>query len=220
MDLQCVHVHVCTCSWNAKCLIHVYGAKCVLAQGLMVICMIPVVSHALPRCILLAVISWAYSILHRAICYIHGESHCICTCNLNTYIHTYIHVHVIIHTHIIMYIFTQGPRNSIGPDIQHFMLGSEGILGVITEVTFRIRPLPEVRKYGSVVFENFEKGVAFLREVARQVSAASTCTMYYTYYNLLTSKQDCRNVTVACTCTVYMYHCIIEKFSPSPVIFT
>jgi FAD/FMN-containing dehydrogenase len=51
------------------------------------------------------------------------------------------------------------------------MMGSEGILGVITEVTFRIRPLPEVRKYGSVVFENFEKGVAFLREVARQVSA-------------------------------------------------
>jgi alkyldihydroxyacetonephosphate synthase len=53
------------------------------------------------------------------------------------------------------------------------MMGSEGILGVITEVTFRIRPLPEVRKYGSVVFENFEKGVAFLREVARQVSAVA-----------------------------------------------
>ena len=67
----------------------------------------------------------------------------------------------------------QGPRNSIGPDIQHFMLGSEGILGVITEVTFRIRPVPEVRRYGSVVFENFERGVAFLREVARQVSAVA-----------------------------------------------
>ena len=85
-----------------------------------------------------------------------------------------------------MYIFTQGPRNSIGPDIQHFMLGSEGILGVITEVTFRSRPLPEVRKYGSIVFENFDKGVAFLREVARQVSAASTCpctTRTYIYCN-------------------------------------
>ena len=50
------------------------------------------------------------------------------------------------------------------------MLGSVGILGVITEVTFRIRPVPDIRKYGSVVFENFERGVAFLREVARQVS--------------------------------------------------
>ena len=64
----------------------------------------------------------------------------------------------------------QGPRNSIGPDIQHFMLGSEGILGVITEVTFRIRPVPAVRRYGSIVFRDFESGVAFLREVARQVS--------------------------------------------------
>lgn len=50
------------------------------------------------------------------------------------------------------------------------MLGSEGILGVITEVTFRIRPVPEVRKYGSIVFTDFERGVAFVREVARQVS--------------------------------------------------
>ena len=78
---------------------------------------------------------------------------------------------------ILLYTHMQGPRNSIGPDIQHFMLGSEGILGVITEVTFRIRPVPEVRKYGSVVFENFEKGVAFLREVARQVGATQ-----YTHY--------------------------------------
>ena len=50
------------------------------------------------------------------------------------------------------------------------MLGSEGILGVITEVTLRIRPVPEVRKYGSVVFPTFETGVAFMREVAKQVS--------------------------------------------------
>ena len=33
----------------------------------------------------------------------------------------------------------------------------------------RIRPVPEVRKYGSVVFPTFEPGVAFIREVARQV---------------------------------------------------
>ena len=68
---------------------------------------------------------------------------------------------------------TQGPRNSIGPDIQHFMLGSEGMFGVITEVTLRIRPTPEVRKYGSIVFPDFKQGVDFMREVARQVSKPS-----------------------------------------------
>lgn len=40
---------------------------------------------------------------------------------------------------------------------------------MITEVTIRIRPVPVVRKYGSVVFATFEPGVAFVREVARQV---------------------------------------------------
>ncbi|NWV61305.1 ADAS protein, partial [Malurus elegans] len=62
----------------------------------------------------------------------------------------------------------QVPRMSTGPDIHHFIMGSEGILGVVTEVTIKIRPVPEYQKYGSVVFPNFERGVACLREVAKQ----------------------------------------------------
>lgn len=45
---------------------------------------------------------------------------------------------------------------------------------MITEVTLRIRPLPEVRRYGSVVFPSFEPGVAFMREVARQRCAPAS----------------------------------------------
>uniref|UniRef100_A0A452QP61 Alkylglycerone-phosphate synthase n=1 Tax=Ursus americanus TaxID=9643 RepID=A0A452QP61_URSAM len=54
----------------------------------------------------------------------------------------------------------QGPRMSTGPDIHHFIMGSEGTLGVITEATIKIRPIPEYQKYGSVAFPNFEQGVA------------------------------------------------------------
>ena len=43
-----------------------------------------------------------------------------------------------------------------------------GILGVITEVTLRIRPTPPVQRYGSIVFKDFDQGVEFVREVARQ----------------------------------------------------
>lgn len=50
-----------------------------------------------------------------------------------------------------------------------FFSSSEGTLGVVTEVTIKIRPVPEYQKYGSVVFPNFERGVACLREVAKQV---------------------------------------------------
>ncbi|KAM8933694.1 alkyldihydroxyacetonephosphate synthase, peroxisomal [Pelodytes ibericus] len=68
----------------------------------------------------------------------------------------------------------QGPRMSTGPDIHHFIMGSEGTLGVVTEVTIKIRPVPEYQKYGSVVFPNFERGVACLREVARQRCAPAS----------------------------------------------
>uniref|UniRef100_A0A665X3F1 Alkylglycerone-phosphate synthase n=1 Tax=Echeneis naucrates TaxID=173247 RepID=A0A665X3F1_ECHNA len=68
----------------------------------------------------------------------------------------------------------QGPRMSTGPDIHHFIMGSEGTLGVVTEVTMKIRPMPEYQKYGSVVFPNFEQGVACLREVARQRCAPAS----------------------------------------------
>lgn len=53
---------------------------------------------------------------------------------------------------------------------------SLGTLGVVTEVTMKIRPVPEYQKYGSVVFPNFQQGVACLREVARQVSTGLRVT--------------------------------------------
>uniref|UniRef100_A0A7N6B481 Alkylglycerone-phosphate synthase n=1 Tax=Anabas testudineus TaxID=64144 RepID=A0A7N6B481_ANATE len=68
----------------------------------------------------------------------------------------------------------QCPRMSTGPDIHHFIMGSEGTLGVVTEVTVKIRPMPEYQKYGSVVFPNFEQGVACLREVAKQRCAPAS----------------------------------------------
>lgn len=60
------------------------------------------------------------------------------------------------------------PRISSGPDFNHVILGSEGTLGVITEVQLKVRPLPQVRRYGSLVFANFSHGVKFMREVAKQ----------------------------------------------------
>lgn len=60
------------------------------------------------------------------------------------------------------------PRLSNGPDIHQFVLGSEGTLGVITDATLKIRPVPQCVKYGSVVFPTFDDGIRFMREVAKQ----------------------------------------------------
>lgn len=57
------------------------------------------------------------------------------------------------------------PRTSCGPNFDHVILGSEGTLGVVTEVVLKIRPLPRTVKYGSIAFPNFQSGVQALREV-------------------------------------------------------
>ena len=59
------------------------------------------------------------------------------------------------------------PRLSSGPDFNHLILGCEGSFGVITDVVLKIRPLPACKRYGSVVFPDFESGVNCMREVAK-----------------------------------------------------
>lgn len=77
------------------------------------------------------------------------------------------------------------PRISAGPDIHEMILGSEGILGVITEVTVKLQPLPQAREYGSIVFPDFEHGVAFMREVAyKRAQPASIRLMDNTQFQM------------------------------------
>lgn len=59
------------------------------------------------------------------------------------------------------------PRVSAGPELRHIIMGSEGTLGVVTEAIVKIRTLPEVKRYGSLAFPNFESGVNFMHDVAR-----------------------------------------------------
>ena len=49
-----------------------------------------------------------------------------------------------------------------------FKYSFPGTLGIVTEATLKIRPVPECRKYGSIVFPDFESGVQCLNEIARQ----------------------------------------------------
>lgn len=60
------------------------------------------------------------------------------------------------------------PRVSCGPDWQQVILGSEGTLGVITEVVLKVRNVPVHKQYGSLVFPDFASGVRCLRRIAGQ----------------------------------------------------
>lgn len=63
--------------------------------------------------------------------------------------------------------YNQCPRVSHGPELNHFILGHEGNLGVVTECVLRVREAPEVQAYGSIVFPDFDNGTKFMREVGR-----------------------------------------------------
>ncbi|KAL8439758.1 hypothetical protein Efla_002660 [Eimeria flavescens] len=58
------------------------------------------------------------------------------------------------------------PRVSSGPSVRELVLGSEGTLGIITQVLLKVKPLPETKTYGCLAFPTFEVGVAFMRYVA------------------------------------------------------
>lgn len=60
------------------------------------------------------------------------------------------------------------PRVSAGPDFDQLILGHEGNLGVITEAIIRVRPVPEVMNFQSIIFPNFEIGQKFMEEMAKQ----------------------------------------------------
>jgi len=60
------------------------------------------------------------------------------------------------------------PRSSTGPRLEQLLLGSEGILGIITEATLRIFPFPEKRVLLSFVFEGVEKPLEVVRKILRR----------------------------------------------------
>jgi alkyldihydroxyacetonephosphate synthase len=56
------------------------------------------------------------------------------------------------------------PASSAGPDLNRILVGSEGILGVITEATMRIHKTPAIKDYRGYLFRSFEDGVRGIQE--------------------------------------------------------
>ena len=60
------------------------------------------------------------------------------------------------------------PATAAGPGLRQLLVGSEGTLGVITEVSLRVRPAPRERHYEGVFFTELGAGVEALRMLARE----------------------------------------------------
>lgn len=60
------------------------------------------------------------------------------------------------------------PAAAAGPDLNQLIAGSEGILGVITQATMRLAPLPQRTEYRGYLFPAFPAGVEAAREMMQR----------------------------------------------------
>ncbi len=59
------------------------------------------------------------------------------------------------------------PHTAAGPSLRELALGSEGVLGAITEVTVRVREAPPVRRYEAWIASDFASGRELIRALAQ-----------------------------------------------------
>lgn len=59
------------------------------------------------------------------------------------------------------------PAQATGPSLKELVVGSEGLLGVITEATVKVHRLPAVRDYRGFLVPSFEVGMQAIRDLLR-----------------------------------------------------
>ncbi|MEU1621211.1 FAD-binding oxidoreductase [Streptomyces sp. NPDC005722] len=83
------------------------------------------------------------------------------------------------------------PSASTGPSVREMVVGSEGRLGVITEVTAQIHRLPEARGIYAYFFKDLDHGLAAMQAIAESDASPSVTRVsdaHETGFSLATSK--------------------------------
>ncbi len=60
------------------------------------------------------------------------------------------------------------PASAAGPDLRQLILGSEGRMGILTEVTVRVTPLPEHEEFHALFFPDFASGLSATRQIVQE----------------------------------------------------
>lgn len=59
------------------------------------------------------------------------------------------------------------PASAAGPDLKHWVLGSEGRMGILTRATVRVRRMPEREKFLGYFFHRWEDGAQAVRDIVQ-----------------------------------------------------
>ena len=73
-------------------------------------------------------------------------------------------------------------KNNAGYDLKQLFIGSEGTLGVVTEVVLRLYPKPLTKQSAVCGFSNFSQVVSFLQYMQRSCSRVSTFELMWDNY--------------------------------------
>ncbi len=72
----------------------------------------------------------------------------------------------------------RGPRAATGPNLTQLFVGSEGMLGVITEARLRIHPLPAAQARRAFGFPTFVAGLEACRRILRRGATPAVLRLY------------------------------------------
>ncbi len=70
------------------------------------------------------------------------------------------------------------PRHAVGPELTQLFVGSEGTLGVVTQATLQLAPLPAARRFEAVSFASVAAGVACVRGAIARGLRPSVVRLY------------------------------------------
>ncbi|MBK5249309.1 MAG: FAD-binding oxidoreductase [Actinomycetales bacterium] len=85
------------------------------------------------------------------------------------------------------------PSTSTGPSVREMILGSEGRLGVVTEVWVNVHRLPENREIIAYLFPNWAAGIAAMRDISTSDASPSVTRISdanETAFSLATRKES------------------------------
>jgi alkyldihydroxyacetonephosphate synthase len=70
------------------------------------------------------------------------------------------------------------PRSATGPNLAELFLGSEGTLGVVTEVALSLHPLPDHQVWSSFAFSSFQAGLEAVRAMVQSGARPGVVRLY------------------------------------------
>ncbi|MBX9687521.1 MAG: FAD-binding oxidoreductase, partial [Candidatus Obscuribacterales bacterium] len=70
------------------------------------------------------------------------------------------------------------PRAACGPNLNELFLGSEGTLAVLSEITYRIHPLPEKESKRAFAFNSMAEGLDAVRKIMWAGYKPALCRLY------------------------------------------